>query len=235
MQQRRCCSGGNGLYHCYPVSRGWGCSEVSGPLTTICTCLSETVCIFVCSTKAHTAFKKKKIFTSTQKPVCPRTHPSLVRTWALPAKHEEYPPPRRPSFPSWGEGGDQGGFQHFPRQLTMDSTTKAQWSHHISLTTLDRNHSWQANLTCRRCGGHLGTVGWEKWGKRKRAHTHRRSPFGLPSAENKHKSGFVFLQKQTNTLGTMEEDLDEGQTQKGRKGFLCELLQRFACFLSFIQ
>lgn len=40
----------------------------------------------------------------------------------------------------------------------------------------------------------------------------------------------MFLQKQTNTLGTMEEDLDEGQTQKGRKGFLCELLQRFACF-----
>lgn len=110
----------------------------------------------------------------------------------------------------------------------MDSTTKAQWSHHISLTTLDRNHSWQANLTCRRCGGHLGTVGWEKWDKK--GHTHRRSPFGLPPAENKHKSSFVFLQKQTNTLGTMEEDLDEGQTQKGRKGFLCKLLQRFACF-----
>lgn len=28
----------------------------------------------------------------------------------------------------------------------------------------------------------------------------------------------------------MEEDLDEGQTQKGRRGFLCKLLQKWSCF-----
>lgn len=167
-----------------------------------------------------------------QMPVSPCTHPSLVCTWAFPLNMKNTPPSPA-SFPSWGEGGYQGGFQHFPRQLTMDSTTKAQWSHHISLPTLDRNHSWQANLTCRRCGGHLGTVGWEKWEK-KGAHTHRSTPFGLPPAENKQESSFPFPQKQTNTLGTMEEDLDEGQTQKGKERISVQASAEMILFLSFI-
>lgn len=51
-----------------------------------------------------------------------------------------HPAPLLPS--SSFSTGDQGGFQHLPRQFAMDSTTKTQWSL-ASPRTLDRNQSWQ--------------------------------------------------------------------------------------------